>query len=177
MDLGEIFAVRVPVAEIIIRGSAVYWFLFLIFRFIIRRDIGALGIADVLLLVILADAAQNAMAGGYQSITEGFILLGTIVGWNMLLDWLAFRYRAVARFTTPRALLLVRHGRFMPLNLRRERLTPDEVMTKLREQGVAHLREVRHAYLESDGHISVIRADESRSAGTADSDADLPGAG
>lgn len=161
MDLAELFAVRMPVAEIIVRASAVYWFLFLVFRFVLRRDIGALGIADVLLLVILADAAQNAMAGGYKTITEGFILLATIVGWNMLLDALAYRFRAVARFTTPRALLLVRHGRFMPSNLRRERLTPDEVMTKLREQGVAHLR---HAYLESDGQISVIRYDDERPA-------------
>jgi uncharacterized membrane protein YcaP (DUF421 family) len=164
MDLAELFAVRMPVAEIIVRASAVYWFLFLAFRFVLRRDIGALGIADVLLLVILADAAQNAMAGGYKTITEGFILLATIVGWNMLLDALAYRFRAVARFTTPRALLLVRHGRFMPSNLRRERLTPDEVMTKLREQGVAHLRQVRHAYLESDGQISVIRYDDERPA-------------
>ena len=162
MDLAELFAVRMPVAEIIVRASAVYWFLFLIFRFVIRRDIGALGIADVLLLVILADAAQNAMAGGYQTITEGFILLGTIVGWNMLLDALAYRFRAVARFTTPRALLLVRHGHFMSATLRRERLTPDEVMARLREQGVAHLRQVRHAYLESDGQISVIRYDDER---------------
>lgn len=166
MDLAELFVVRMPVAEIIIRGSAVYWFLFLVFRFVIRRDIGALGIADVLLLVILADAAQNAMAGGYESITEGFILLATVVGWNMLLDWLSFRYRAVARFTTPRALVLVRHGRFVASNLRRERLTPDEVMTKLREQGVAHLRQVRHAYLESDGQISVIRYDDAPPATT-----------
>lgn len=164
MDLAELFAVRMPVAEIIVRAGAVYWFLFLVFRFVLRRDIGALGIADVLLLVILADAAQNAMAGGYKTITEGFILLATIVGWNMLLDALAYRFRAVARFTTPRALLLVRHGRFMPSNLRRERLTPDEVMTKLREQGVAHLRQVRHAYLESDGQISVIRYDDERPA-------------
>lgn len=168
MDLAELFAVRMPVAEIIVRASAVYWFLFLIFRFVIRRDIGALGIADVLLLVILADAAQNAMAGGYSTISEGFILLGTIVGWNMLLDWLAFRYRAVARFTTPRALLLVRHGRFIRSNLRRERLTRDEVMTKLREQGVAHLRQVRHAYLESDGQISVIRYDDERPSSSTD---------
>lgn len=159
MDLGEMFAVRVPVAEIIIRGSAVYWFLFLVFRFVIRRDIGALGIADVLLLVILADAAQNAMAGGYKSITEGCILLGTIIGWNMLLDALSYRFRAINNFTTPRALPLVRHGRFILANLRRERLTAEEVMSKLREQGVAHLRDVRHAYMESDGQISVLRYD------------------
>lgn len=171
MDLGELFSIHVPVAEILIRASAVYWFLFLVFRFIIRRDIGALGIADVLLLVILADASQNAMAGGYNTITEGFILLATIVGWNMLLDWLSWRFRIVARFTTPRALVLVRHGRFVPANLRRERLTPDEVMSRLREQGVAHLRDVRHAYLESDGQISVIRYDE----GSPAADAGLPG--
>jgi len=162
MDTGALFAVHVPIPELVIRGSAVYWFLFLVFRFVIRRDIGSLGIADVLLLVVLADAAQNAMAGQYTSISEGFILLGTIIGWNMLLDWLSFRFRIINRFTTPRALALVRHGRFLPSNLRRERLTRDEVMTKLREQGVAHLRDVRHAYLESDGQISVIRYDDAR---------------
>src|SRR5690606_21177066 len=156
MDLGDLFAVRMSVPEILIRGTAVYWFLFLVFRFIIRRDIGALGIADVLLLVILADAAQNAMAGEYSTISEGFILLATIIGWNMLLDWLSFRSRAISRFTTPRALTLVRHGRFLRGNLRREHLSAEEVMSKLREQGVAHLRDVRHAYLESDGQISVI---------------------
>jgi uncharacterized membrane protein YcaP (DUF421 family) len=172
MDFGELFGVHVPVAEIVIRGSAIYWFLFLIFRFVIRRDIGALGIADVLLLVILADAAQNAMAGGYESITEGIILVSTIVGWNMLLDYLSFRFRLFARFTTPRALVLVRHGRFDFPNLKRERLTADEVMTKLREQGVANLRQVRHAYLESDGQISVIRYDEARPSGPA---SELPG--
>jgi uncharacterized membrane protein YcaP (DUF421 family) len=166
MDWGELFAVRVPVLEILIRGSAIYWFLFLVFRFVIRRDIGALGIADVLLLVILADAAQNAMAGEYKSITEGLILLSVIIGWNMLIDWLSWRFRAVNRFASPRPLPLVRHGRFLRSNLRRERLSAEEVMSKLREQGIAHLRDVRHAYMESDGQISVMRADESRPAAT-----------
>ncbi|HWL62505.1 MAG TPA: YetF domain-containing protein [Steroidobacteraceae bacterium] len=159
MDIGELFAVKMPVAEILIRGTAIYWFLFLVFRFVLRRDVGAIGIADVLLLVILADAAQNAMAGEYKTISEGIILLSTIIGWNMLLDWLAYRFPAINRFTTPRALLLVRHGRFLLENLRREYLTREEVMSKLREQGISHLRDVRHAYMESDGQISVMRYD------------------
>lgn len=167
MDWGGMFAVRVPVLEILIRGSAIYWFLFLVFRFVIRRDIGALGIADVLLLVILADAAQNAMAGGYESITEGLILVSVIIGWNMLIDWLSYRFRAINRFASPRPLPLVRHGRFLRSNLRRERLSAEEVMSKLREQGIAHLRDVRHAYMESDGQISVMRTDESRPAANA----------
>ncbi|MET0280358.1 MAG: YetF domain-containing protein [Steroidobacteraceae bacterium] len=160
MHIAELFFIQMPVTEILIRGTAIYWFLFLAFRFVIRRDVGSLGIADVLLLVILADAAQNAMAGEYKTITEGCILLATIMGWNMLLDWLAYRYRWVSRFASPRALPLVRHGAFIHDNLRRERLSPDEVMSKLRGQGVAHLRQVSHAYLESDGQISVIRYDD-----------------
>jgi uncharacterized membrane protein YcaP (DUF421 family) len=174
MDWAGLFAIRVSVAEIVIRGSAIYWFLFLVFRFVIRRDIGALGIADVLLLVILADAAQNAMAGGYQTITEGLILLSVIIGWNVLLDWLSYRFRIVNRFTSPRALPLVRHGRFLLQNLRRERLTAEEVMSRLREQGIAHLRQVRHAYMESDGQISVIRHDDARPAAKPDAPPGAP---
>ena len=58
-----------------LRGTLVYWLLFLIFRFLLRRDVGAVGIADILLLVIVADAAQNAMSGGYDTFAEGAILV------------------------------------------------------------------------------------------------------
>ncbi|MEO7774910.1 MAG: YetF domain-containing protein [Steroidobacteraceae bacterium] len=159
MNFGGIFAVHMPVTEIILRGSVIYWFLFLVFRFVLRRDVGSLGIADVLLLVIVADASQNALAGEYKTVSEGLILLSTICGWNYLFDWLSYRYRWFARFTEPPTMLLIRHGRFVTKNLRKAMLTPDETMSKLREQGIAHLRDVRHAYMESDGQISAIRYD------------------
>jgi uncharacterized membrane protein YcaP (DUF421 family) len=157
VNLHELFAVHVSPVEIVLRGSVIYWFLFLVFRFLLRRDVASLGIADVLLLVIVADASQNAMAGDYNTISEGLILLSTIFGWNKLLDWLAYRYKWAMKLTTPQTLLLIRHGKFMQKNLRKEMLTPDDVMSKLREQGVIHLRDVRHAYMESDGQISVVR--------------------
>lgn len=163
VDLHALFAIQMPVLELVLRGTLIYWFLFLVFRFVLRRDVGGLSMADTLLLVIVADAAQNAMAGEYTTVTEGIILLSTILGWNLLLDWLAFRYRPFAVFAYPRTLLLVRHGQFIVKSLRRELLSPDEVMSKLREQGITHLREVRHAYLESDGEISIVRyRDENR---------------
>jgi uncharacterized membrane protein YcaP (DUF421 family) len=157
LDLPSLFAIETPVAELVLRGTLIYWFLFLVFRFVLRRDVGGLSMADTLLLVIVADASQNALAGGYSTITEGVILLTTIIGWNYLLDWLAYHYRPFAIFAYPRTLLLVRHGQFIMRALRREMLSPEEVMSKLREQGITHLREVRHAYLESDGEISVAR--------------------
>ena len=84
--MADLFAIHVPVLELVLRGTLVYWLLFRIFRFVLRRDVGAVGIADILLLVIIADAAQNAMSGGYDTFTEGAILVLTIVAWNWLLD-------------------------------------------------------------------------------------------
>ena len=134
-----------PVAEIVLRASAMYWFLFLVFRFVLRRDVGAVGIADILLLVLVADGAQNAMAGGYKSITEGLILVSTILGWNGLLDWLTTKSRTVARFVVPRPLALVRNGRILRANLRQEMMTIDDLHSRLRLQGIEKVAEVKIA--------------------------------
>ena len=72
-----------------------YLFLFLLFRVVVRRRVGAIGMADILILVIIADAAQNAMSGEYKSVTEGAILVGTIIFWNVAIDWLNFRVPAL----------------------------------------------------------------------------------
>lgn len=157
MDWSNLFALEVPALELFLRGTLMYWFLFLTFRFVLRRDAGSLGLADILLLVIIADAAQNGMAGAYQTVTEGIVLVTTIIGWNVLLDRLAYAFPIVARFAEPPPLLLVNHGRILRANLRKEYLTKDELMSQLRIQGVDSLEQVKSARLESDGSISVIR--------------------
>jgi uncharacterized membrane protein YcaP (DUF421 family) len=159
MDLESLFGLTVSPWELMIRGTAIYWFLFAIFRYVIRRDVGAIAVADVLLLVIIADAAQNAMAGGYESITDGFILIASIVAWNYALDWASFHFPAVRRFAEPKPLPLISHGRMLKRNLRREFLTPEDVESELRKQGVADISQVVSAYMEPDGEISVIRAE------------------
>ncbi len=157
MSLSELFSIHMSVAELLIRASCMYWFLFLLFRFVLRRDVGSLAIADILLLVIVADASQNALSGEYKTIAEGMIVVGTIVGWNLLLDWLSFRSRIVDRFTTPRSVPIVRHGRSLRANMARQLITSEELMAKLRQQGIETLSQVRSARLEPDGQISVIR--------------------
>jgi uncharacterized membrane protein YcaP (DUF421 family) len=155
--IADLFEVHVPVLELMLRGTLVYWLLFLIFRFLLRRDVGAVGIADILLLVIVADAAQNAMSGGYETFAEGAILVLTIVGWNWLLDVLAYRFKPMRRFVSPGRLTLIRQGMAQRRNMRREFITMEELREKLREQGIEKLAEVKAAYLEGDGQISVIR--------------------
>jgi uncharacterized membrane protein YcaP (DUF421 family) len=158
-ELAALFRFGVAPLELVLRGSAMYWFLFLLLRFVLRRDAGALGIADLLLLVLIADAAQNGMAGDYKSITDGMILVATIIGWNVLFDWVAFRFPRVGKFIEPAPLALVEHGRINRRNLREEFLSEEELMAKLREQGIDRIDDVKRATMESDGTVSVIRYD------------------
>lgn len=160
VDWAEVFAFGVSPLEIVVRGTAMYWFLFVLFRFIVRRDVGSVGVADILILVIVADAAQNGMSGEYNSVADGMLLVGTLIFWNMLLDRLSFHFPAFARFTEARPLLLVRDGRMLRANMRREYITEDELWTQLRQQGVDNLAQVKKAYLEPDGEFSVIRKDD-----------------
>ena len=154
----EIFAIHVAPLELIVRGTLIYWFLFLVFRFVMRRDVGSMAVSDILLLVIIADASQNAMAAEYRSVTEGLILISTILGWNFLLDWAGWRFRWMQRFLQAPRLLLVRDGHMVEANMRRQLITPEDLMTKLHEQGVEDPAQVKRAWLEPDGDISVIKS-------------------
>jgi uncharacterized membrane protein YcaP (DUF421 family) len=157
LDWRALFGLSVSPLELLVRGTAMYFFLFLLFRVVIKRRIGSIGMGDMLVLVIVADAAQNGMAGEYRSITDGFILVGTILGWNYLLDWANYRFAWLQRWLEPDPLLLVRDGRLLRRHLRLERVTEKELEAKLREHGVTDLAEVHKAYMEPDGQVTVIK--------------------
>ena len=161
-QLAELFRVEMPVWEIVVRGTAVYLALFAIFRFVVHRDVGAVGIADILVIVLVADAAQNAMAGEYRTISEGLILVATLIFWNVLFDWAAYRFPWFARFAQPRELTLVRNGRYLHRNMRREFVTVEDIEAKLRGVGVDDVADVAKVTLESDGEITVVRKDGKR---------------
>ena len=154
--MNHLFEVSVPLWELVLRGSATYWFLFLVFRFVMRRDVGALAIADVLLLVLIADASQNAMAGGYTSLTEGAVVVSTIIGWNFLLDWASYYVPLLRKLAEPPPLLLVSRGRILYRNMRKEYITKDDLYAKLREHGIEDVARVKAAYMEADGDVTVI---------------------
>jgi uncharacterized membrane protein YcaP (DUF421 family) len=157
LDWGEIFGLTVSPLELIVRGTLMYLFLFVLFRVMVRRRVGAVGMADILVLVIIADAAQNGMAGEYRSVTEGAILVGTIIAWNTAIDWLNYRVPALREWLEPPPLLLVQNGRLLHRNLRHEFVTEEELKSKLREKGVKDYSEVAQAHMESDGSVSVIK--------------------
>lgn len=144
--------------EVFIRGTLMYWFLFLLLRFLLRRDTGSAGISGILFVVLLGDAAQNAMIGKGHTIGDGGLLIATLAAWNLLLDWLGTRSKVMARLTEAPPVLLVRHGRLVHRNLRRELVTREEVEAKMRDKSLEKLEQIKAMYLEGDGTFTVIKA-------------------
>jgi len=155
LDWRTIFVPTLSIAEIFLRGTVIYLLLFMLLR-VLRREAGAISVSDLLVVVLVADAAQNAMASDYKSITEGVLLVGIIVGWDYFLNWLGYRSRWVHNLLRPAPLPLIKDGRLLRRNLRQELITTDELMSELRQQGVGSVDAVRRCYLEGDGHFSVI---------------------
>lgn len=161
MDLSvnwnSIFVPAIGIAEIFVRGSLMYLGLFMILRFMARRQAGHFGPADLLVIVLIADAAQNGLGKDYSSVTEGLALVLTIVAWEYFLDWLAWRFPATRFYLTPPSLTLVRDGKIIPQNLRKEMITEDELKAQLREQSVENFGDIKLATLEGDGRLSVLK--------------------
>lgn len=163
-DLTSVFAFTVSPLEMVLRGTLMYWFLFVVFRFILRRDVGSLGISDFLFVVILGDAAQNGMIGSATSATDGMVLIATLVFWSYTLDFMSFRFAVVERLTAAPRLCLVRDGKIQRRNMRREFITDQELHAKIRQQGVDDIRTVKRMYLEADGEMSLIQQESAKAA-------------
>jgi uncharacterized membrane protein YcaP (DUF421 family) len=156
IDWRQILTPTGSLPELVIRASLMYLLILAGFR-VFRRDAGSLSVSDLLVVVLIADAAQNGMAGEYRSVTEGAVVVATIFFWNYTLDWLAYRSRLVHWLMHPPPLLLVRDGRIQRRNLRAELMTRDDLLEQLREQGIDDIRDVKTCCLEGDGRMSVIR--------------------
>ena len=157
MDWERLFLPGGSLLELVVRGTVLYLVLFAMLRLLPRRQLGSLGVSDVLVVVLIADAAQNGLAGEYTSITEAIVLVATILFWDYAIDFIDHKYPQFhLNIRAPK--LLVQDGRMIKRNMERENMSEDDLMSHLRQHGVESLEPVRKAYAEGDGTISVILA-------------------
>jgi uncharacterized membrane protein YcaP (DUF421 family) len=160
MELSDLFQPDVPVEEIILRGTVVYISIFVLLRVIVKQAAGSLTLADLLLIVLIADAAQNAMAGEYNSIGDGLILVATLAFWNLAIDWLSFHWSTFGSWVHPAPKRLVENGVMRRRNMQSELVTYEELMTHVRKAGASEISEVDTAWVEGNGEISDILKDK-----------------
>ncbi|MBI3648152.1 MAG: DUF421 domain-containing protein [Actinobacteria bacterium] len=124
-----------------------------------KRQLGQMNVADLVVILLIANAVQNAMVGPDVSLGGGVVAAVTLLVVNFGLTRFLARNPFAERWVEGTPTLLVKDGAFVVPNLRREGLVPEEVETAIREHGIADVQEVRVAYLEPDGTISVIPSD------------------
>ena len=156
VDWHDAFDPHVALLGIVLRGTVIYLALFALLR-VTRRHSGEMGMSDVLVIVLIADAVQNGMSGESRSITEGLVLALTIFFWSWLLEWLPVRLPVLGPWLAAPPCTVVRDGVIDRRALRRELLTEDELMAQLRLQGIEEIGDVRRARVESNGQVSVRR--------------------
>ena len=160
LDWHQMFVPSQPVLETIIRGSVTYLCLFILLR-TFRRQTGSLAPADLLVLLLIADASQNAMANDYRSITDGLILVGTIMAWEFALDYLAYHVPSLGSLIERQPLKVIENGQVNRQHLKQELMSVEELLSQLRQKGVDDISLVKRSFIEGDGHISVITDERS----------------
>ncbi len=156
VDWKSIFLPHTSLLEIFVRGTLTYLSLFALLRVVLRRQRGGVGVTDLLVIVLIADAAQNAMAGSYTSLTDGVILVAVIIGWAAVIDWVGFHVPWFQRVISPPPLALYKNGQLNRRHMKSENITEEEIMQQLRLQGMTRLDEADQILLEGDGQMSVV---------------------
>ena len=157
VDWKLLFIPDTPVLEVVLRGTILYVVIFFFVRVLPNRQMGGVGMNDLLLIVLVASAATNGLAGDYKSITNGVVLIGTIIFWSYLFNLIGHRFPLFHRLFHPTPKPLVKGGEIQHDNMRRELVTEEELMGKLRRQGITDVKAVEEARVESDGQISVVK--------------------
>jgi uncharacterized membrane protein YcaP (DUF421 family) len=150
------FVVHVPVWDIVIRTAVVYLVILVGLRLAGKREVGQLTVIDLVVLLLISNAVQNAMLGPDTSLLGGIIAVVVLLTMSVILAQLRVRSQRLSRLVQGSPTVLVLHGETIPDHLRREGLDVDTLQAALREHGVADVKDVEMAVLEIDGSISVV---------------------
>ena len=146
--------------DVAVRTAVVYLALLVGLRLTGKRQVGQFTPFDLLLLLLLANAVQNAMVGPDVSLVGGLVAAATLLALNGIVAALSRRTRGAERFLEGSPTILIRHGRILDESLVREGISREDLLRALREHGIDKPELVRSAILEVDGSISVLREDE-----------------
>jgi uncharacterized membrane protein YcaP (DUF421 family) len=145
--------------EIILRASAIYFFLFALTRGLGKRELSEMTAFELLLLVTVGDLVQQGVTEEDMSVTGAMLAVGTIGLWILAGSWVSFRWKGARRLVEGVPIVVVKDGQPIMEALRIERVTVEEVLEAAREQGTENLRDVKVAVLEPDGRFSFIKRD------------------
>ena len=143
--------------DLVLRAVFVFVFLLVLTRIIGKRELSSLQPFDLILLIILGDAVQQGLTQDDYSLTGAVLVVGTIAVLQVFVSWISYRFPRARPVLDGEPIIVLQDGKPIDKNLRRERLTVEDIAEEARKQSIAHLDEVRYAVLETSGQISFIK--------------------
>ena len=172
----QMFVPDLSLPETFLRASAIYLSLIVLFRVIMKRQSGSMGLPDIMLVVLVSECVSNSLSANANSIPNGLAAVFGLLFWNYVLDRFAYRWPWLERRLEPQPLELVRDGVPNRANLEAEGITDEELAAQLRLAGLDDVAKVKVATIESEGQVSVIPKDEPEpAAGAPDGPPDFDG--
>jgi uncharacterized membrane protein YcaP (DUF421 family) len=147
--------------DIVLRGVFVFVFLFVLMRIIGKRELSSLEPFDLILLIVLGDAVQQGLTQDDYSLTGAMLAIGTIAALQVCVSYANFRFPRLRPLLDGEPVVIVQDGKPIDRNLRRERLTLDDIAEQARIQSIGSLDDVAWAVLETSGQISFIKKSDS----------------
>jgi uncharacterized membrane protein YcaP (DUF421 family) len=142
--------------DLVIRAVVIFFFIFLVTRVAGRRELSTLQPFDLILLVVLGDLVQQGITQSDESVTGTLVVISTIALLSVAVGWVSFRFPRARVVTEGEPVVLVQDGRPLERNMRRERISLDDIEEEARAAQIASLADLEWAILEDNGHISCI---------------------
>jgi len=152
----DLFALAMPWWEFVLRAVVVYVVVLGMVRLGGKRALGQITPFDVLLIVLLGNAVQNALLGSDTSLGGGLLLAATLIALNYAVGWMSTRSRRIERLVEGEPVVIARDGRLLEAVLRREQVSRADFDAALRQQGCVGVEQVQLALLEINGHITIL---------------------
>ncbi len=149
--------------DIVFRATAMFFILFLLIRLLGKRELGQMTPFEFVVLVVLGDLIQQGVTHNDFSLTGATLAICTFAFWALVLSWTAYLFPRAKDFLEGTPRVVVRDGEIVQDNLRRDRLTRDEILSEMRIAGIGQMSEVAWAILEPQGKMSFIKKDDQAS--------------
>lgn len=145
-----------PYVQIAGSSLVIYFFIIIAFRISGKKELSQLSVVDLVFILLISNAVQNAMVGPNTTLLGGLVAAASLFAANFLFKQMIYRFPQLGSFVQGEAMMLIYNGRLIQANVSKAKITHDEIMEILREHGIAAIEEVDLAVLEVDGNISVL---------------------
>ncbi len=145
--------------DIVLRAAAIYVVLLLLIRIAGRRTLGQMTTFDLVLVLVIGEATQQALLGDDFSLTTAVLAIATLIGIDIALSELKRYFPKVGQVFNGEPMLIVENGRLLKMRMSQARVDEEDILASARKlRGLERLDQIRYAILEADGHITIIPA-------------------